>query len=72
MGIGPCVALTYCDIESQSEFANLLYFDNLFTKINLLAELENRCVKGTGTILHNRLGNYSLLKKKDLHKRGKG
>lgn len=74
MGLGPSVVLTYCDILSQSQpdIAHRLYFDNLFTTINLLAELEERRLKGTGTIRHNRLGNCPLLKKKDLQKRDKG
>ena len=61
----PSVVLAYCDIlsQSQSDIAHLFYFDNLFTTINLLAELEKRCVKGSGRILYNPLGICSLLKK---------
>ena len=55
MGLGQIVVLTYWDIllQSKSDFAHFLYFDSLFKTINLLAELEKGCVKGTGTIIHN-------------------
>lgn len=75
MGLGPSVILTYADVLSQQR-AKLnyhLYFDNLFTTLPLLAELEKRGLGGTGTIRENRLGSSCPLpKKKELKKKPRG
>ena len=62
--------------ELPSEKQNLaycLYFDNLFTGMNLLSQLKNRGYAGTGTIRDNRVPKEcSLTSKKDMLRNTRG
>ena len=52
-----------------------LYFDNLFTSVNLLLELSNRGYGGTGTLRENKLNKQMkaiLLSKKQFDKQVRG
>ncbi|KAF2888115.1 hypothetical protein ILUMI_18058 [Ignelater luminosus] len=50
-----------------------IYFNNLFTNINLLTDSEQRGYGGSGTIRENRLPkSCNLLPKKELEKKGRG
>ena len=46
-----------------------LFFDNLFTSFDLLENLSERGLGGTGTVRQNRLNRVPIVKKKDLEKK---
>ena len=45
-----------------------VYFDNLFISFQLLHELSNKVLGGTGTVRQNRLGKAPIIEKKSLEK----
>jgi hypothetical protein len=64
----------YADVL-QSRWENIqfhLYFDNFFTSLPLLSELENRGLKATGTVRENRTGKCLLPESKVLKKTARG
>ena len=46
-----------------------LFFDNLFTSFDLLEELSENGLGGTGTVRQNRLNRVPIAKKKDIEKK---
>lgn len=70
LGLGSSIVLTFAD-ELQRNFPNLpfhLYFDNFFTSLSLLHQLQVRELKGTGTIRENRITD-SVLSHPNEHKK---
>jgi hypothetical protein len=49
-----------------------LYFDNYFSSIDLLVQLERRCIQSTGTVRLNRLPGLPGPSEKELKKSGRG
>lgn len=75
LGLGASVVLQFADVL-ESKCPDLrydLYFDNFFTSLSLLTELETRGFKSTGTIRENRVGkNCPLTASDELKKSGRG
>lgn len=74
MGLGSSVILQYADVL-HSRWQNMpfhLFFDNFFTCIPLLSELENRGLKATGTVRENRTGKCPLSDSKKMKKTTRG
>lgn len=69
--LGSRVVLSFCEnISTPSD--HILYFDNFFTGIDLLATLRMKGFRATGTIRENRLKNAPLPAKKEMEKRDRG
>nr|CAH7730399.1 unnamed protein product [Callosobruchus chinensis] len=72
MGLGASVVLQYVDVLLKSGYRPYIYFDNFFTSFWLLAVLQQRGIKGTGTIRENRIPSDPLENSKTMKKRIRG
>lgn len=73
LGLGSSIILKYADIL-QSRWpisAFHLFFDNFFTSLPLLDILQDRGIRGTGTIRENRVKNCPLISSVQMKKRSR-
>ncbi|KAH9363196.1 hypothetical protein HPB48_017557 [Haemaphysalis longicornis] len=69
--LGSRVVLSFCEKISIPP-DHILYFDNFFNGIDLLATLRMKGFRATGTIRENRLKNAPLPAKKEMEKQDRG
>lgn len=73
LGLGASVVLEYSNVlDALQKEPYHLYFDNFFTSLHLLEELENKGMKGTGTVRENRLQKCPLLDNTSMKKKERG
>ena len=71
--LGPAVVLRYIDVlATLGPYPYHVFFDNYFTTIPLLDELNARGVRGTGTIRENRMSACPIKTKVYLQKQDRG
>ncbi|XP_049958278.1 piggyBac transposable element-derived protein 3-like [Schistocerca serialis cubense] len=70
-GMGYGVVMTYVD-QLLPRVPYRIYFDNLFTSVELLHDLKERGVEVTGTIRGNRVNNCTLSPVEKLIKENRG
>lgn len=69
-GLGPSVILEYADIlKMLGSFPYHIFFDNFFTTVPLLDQLQKDNVRATGTIRENRMSKCPILSKNEIKKR---
>lgn len=73
LGLGASVVLQYADILESTGYQNYhMFFDNFFTSLSLLKELQFRGIKATGTVRENRINNCPLINSKNIKKKERG
>lgn len=72
-GLGPSIILQYSDVLSRlGQLPYHIFFDNFFTTVPLLHQLQSRGIRGTGTIRENRMSKCPILSKSDMKKKNRG
>ena len=71
LGLGGSVVMKFMN-EVEELPCSHIYFDNFFTSLNLLVELKNLGITGTGTVRQNRVSKCPLTHVKRFQKQPRG